>query len=216
MKRRKWELLGAAVLLALICACVAVFAAADGAKDGWLSISIGNENSAFDLQGVHMAVYQLATGDYGDWTMLDDFKDIQAFIRADGSASVDITLSQIRKRIEERKIKPTAKASSDEKGKAEFKSLPHGIYYTEMLSGPDRLTMSPMLLAIPNKTGNVKVRAVAKYEYETPTPGPTNTPVPNHVPVLDPEPGENVIPIEDYEAALGLTNIQMHVGVCFE
>ena len=76
--------------------------------------------------------------------------------------------------------------------------------------------MSPMLLAIPNKTGNVKVKAVAKYVYETPTPAPTNTPVPPHVPVLPPEPGENVIPIEDYEAALGLTNIQMHVGVCYE
>lgn len=215
MKRRKWRLLSAAVSLALLLACVCAPAAAEDA-DGWLSISIGNERSGFDLQGVHIAIYRLATGDYGDWTMVDAFRDIRVFTRADGSASVDITLSQIRKRIESRKIKPDAKAYSDEKGKVEFKSLPHGIYYAEMLDGPEWLTMSPMLLAIPNKTGNVKVRAVAKYVYETPSPTPTATTVPPHVPTLEPEPGENVIPIEDYEAALGLTNIQMHVGVCFE
>ena len=215
MKKRTINLLCGMLLLALLFSACAP-AAADDAKDGWLSISIGNERSGFDLKGVHIAIYQLATGNYGDWTMLDAFKDIQAFTRKDGSASVDITLSQIRKRITERKIKPDAKAYSDEKGKAEFRNLSHGIYYTEMLEGPDWLTMSPMLLAIPNKTGNVKVRAVAKYVYETPTPAPTNTPVPPHVPVLPPDPGENVIPIEDYEAALGLTNIQMHVGVCYE
>ena len=51
----------------------------------------------------------------------------------------------------------------------------------------------------------------------TPTPTPDGrTPVPPHAPTQTPGPGETLIPFEDYETALGLGNIQMHVGVCFE
>ena len=54
-----------------------------------------------------------------------------------------------------------------------------------------------------------------------PTPAPEhytedNTPVPKHVPTLQPHPGEVTVSLEDYEVALGLYNIQIHVGVCFE
>ena len=215
MKSGKIRLLCALALVALLFSCACLPAVTEEAKDGWLSITIGSGGSG-DFKGVHMAIYLLATGDYGDWTMVDAFSDIKVYTRGDGSASVDMTLSQIRRRISERKIKPAAKEYSDAKGKVEFKNLTHGIYYAEMIDGPEGLIMSPMLLAIPNKTGNVKVRALAKYVYETPTPAPTNTPAPSHVPTLPPEPEESIVPIDDYEAALGLTNIQMHVGVCFE
>ena len=50
----------------------------------------------------------------------------------------------------------------------------------------------------------------------SPTPDPDTTPVPKNAPTLTPEPGETLIPLEDYETALGLGNIQMHVGVCFD
>ena len=307
MKRRSLGMLGIAIILALLFSCVSVPAGTEEAQDGWLSITIGDDRNEFDPSGIRMAIYLIATGDYGDWTMEENFRDITVFVRSDGSASVDMTLSQIRQRIADRKIKPTAETVSDDKGKAEFKGLTHGIYYTEMLAGPERLTMSSMLLSVPNSSGSVQVRANAKYEYETPTPSPTPTakptftpfeppaesatpsptpsltpsptpgpsqepstppdesstptaapevtptpsekvtekptarptekpapvtkapvptppptkhpyitPVPQHVPTLQPYPGETTVIIEDYEAALGLFNIQIHVGVCFE
>ena len=284
MKRRRMGMLCIAMAFALLFSCVSVPAGTEEAKDGWLSITIGDDRNEFDPSGIRMAIYLIATGDYGDWTMEDAFSDITVFVRGDGSASVDMTLSQIRQRIADRKIKPTADGVSDEKGKIEFKELAHGIYYVEMTAGPERLTMSAMLLSVPNSTGSVQVRAMAKYEYETPTPSPTpspkptftpfvppvdpvtpsptpavspeptptaaetvtekptasppektvivtrkpvatpaptghsddNTPVPKHVPTLRPNPGETTIAIEDYEVALGLYNIQIHVGVCFE
>ena len=295
MKRRGMGMLCIAIVFALLFSCVSVPAGTEEANDGWLSITIGDDRNEFDPSGIRMAIYLIATGDYGSWTMEDDFSDITVFVRSDGSASVDMTLSQIRQRIADRKIKPTADGVSDEKGKIEFKELAHGIYYIEMTAGPERLTMSAMLLSVPNSTGSVQVRAMAKYEYETPTPSPTpspkptftpfvppvepetpsptpsptptvpvdesptpsvtpevspadpetvtekptagptgkpvitkkpvptppptespNTPVPRHVPTLRPNPGETTIAIEDYEVALGLYNIQIHVGVCFE
>ena len=301
MKRNRLRMLGIAMVFALLFSAVSVPAGTEETKDGWLSITVGDDRNEFDPGGIRLAIYLIATGDYGAWTMVDDFRDITVFIRKDGSASVDKTLSQIRQRIADRKIKPTDSAVSDENGKLEFRNLAHGIYYTEMTSGPERLTMSAMLLAVPNSSGNVQVRAMAKYEYETPTPSPTptvkptftpfvppdvtptptpapsdsptptgapsespentetpsvsptptekattkpttkptvkptkkpakatrapvptpapitdNTPVPKHAPTLQPNPGETTIAIEDYEASLGLGNIQIHVGVCFE
>ena len=297
MKISRQRMLGNYMALALQLSAESFPAGTEETKDGWLSITIGDDKNEFDPGGIHLAIYLIATGDYGDWTMEDDFRDITVFIRKDGSASVDKTLSQIRQRIADRKIKPTDSAVSDENGKLEFRNLIHGIYYTEMTSGPERLTMSSMLLAVPNSSGNVQVRAMAKYEYETPTPSPTptlkptftpfvppevtptptpvpsvsptpaeapsespdntatpsvspaptdkitpkpaakvtkkpakttrepvptpapvtdNTPVPKHAPTLQPNPGETTIAIEDYEASLGLGNIQIHVGVCFE
>ena len=303
MKGRRMGTLCIAMVLALLFSCVSVPAGTEESNNGWLSITIGDDRNEFDPSGIRMAIYLIATGDYGDWTMEETFSDITVFVRSDGSASVDMTLSQIRQRIADRKIKPTADGVSDEKGKIEFRDLAHGIYYTEMTAGPERLTMSAMLLSVPNSSGSVQVRAMAKYEYETPTPSPTptakptftpfvppddpstpsptptatptptpapsapaeetpppsvspeptptasekatskptgaptekpvtvtrkpvptpapithtdNTPVPKRVPTLQPNPGETVVLIEDYEVALGLFNIQIHVGVCFE
>lgn len=253
MKRRR-TLLSIAMILVLALCCAAGRAGMENAGDGWISITVGDEKSEFSPEGIQMEIYLVATGDYGNWTMTEAFSDITVFTRSDGSASVDMTLGQIRQRIADRRIQPTAKGTTDKNGKVEFKNLTHGIYYTVMLDGPDRLTMSPMLVAVPNRAGSIQVRAVAKYEYATPTPSPTpepkpsitpfvpdvtpgteapptrepvptpsptpdpvKTPVPTHVPTQPPQdPEEETIPLDDYEAALGLWNIQTHVGVCYE
>lgn len=243
------------LILALSCLC------AYAEEDGWLSITVGDEKTPFERNGMTFEIFLIATGNYGDWTMLDAFSDINVFTREDGSASVDVTLAQIDRRIEGRNIKPTGKEKTGKDGKVEFKKLKRGIYFVRMTDGPERVTVSPMLLSTPNKEGTVQIRAVAKFTYETPTPSPTptpkptltpfvtptptpgpsstptpttaeptrtpvatptptpnpeTTPIPKHVPQLSPKPGETVIEIDEYETALGLGNIQMHVGVCFE
>lgn len=255
MKKRIIRLLGISLIITLMIACIP--ARADD-NDGWMSISIGHE------KGVELEAYLIATGDYGDWTMLKDFSDITVFTRGDGSFHVDAALSQIRKRIDDWKIKPVKKQKSDAEGKVEFKNLERGIYFVMMRDEMESLKISPMLLAVPNKEGSVQVRANAKYEVVTPSPSPTPTPKPTFTPFVTPEEtptrkgptpeptrtpapptstpaptpsptpdtektpvpdrpsplppheGEKLVPLEDYETALGLGNIQMHVGVCFD
>ncbi|MBP5727302.1 MAG: hypothetical protein J6Y48_09555, partial [Clostridia bacterium] len=57
---------------------------------------------------------------------------------------------------------------------------------------------------------------VTRIPVPTPASDTDHTPVPKHAPTLTPHPGETAIYLEDYEAALGLGNIQIHVGVCYE
>ena len=272
MKTRILRILSIALIGSLLLCCIP--AEADNQKDGWVSITIGDEKSPFSKEGIEVAVYLIATGDYGNWTMEKDFADITVFTRDDGSTHIDKSLAQIRQRIQDRKIKALQSDLTDGNGKAEFKNLPRGIYYVLMTHGLEGLTISPMLLSAPNKEGSVQIRAVAKYEYRevTPTPSPTPTPKPTPTPFETPEitptvppdrkvtptptapqetstlpptpappsptpaftpgptltptrepvitqtpgPSDTPIPIDDYETALGLGNIQMHVGVCFE
>ena len=280
---------------------VSIPSMASDETDGWISITIGDEKSEFAREGIRFGAYLIATGEYGDWTMEKDFDGIQVFSRDDGSAWINQSLNQIREKIRTGKIAPAAKADTDGNGKCEMKGLAHGIYFIDVVSEPDEgLTISPMLLSIPDKEGKVQVRAIAKYEYKakptptptptptpkptltpfvpeeptptptptptpeptptpteggetptpapptptptatptptptptptvtpapptptpaptpTPTPEPEITPVPEHVPELPVKKGEVKILLDDYETALGLGNIQMHVGVCFE
>ena len=172
MRNRIVKLLSTALALMLILACIPAMAADN---DGWISMTIGDEKSEYNRSGIPLELYLIATGDYGDWTMLQEFSDITVFTRDDGSAHVDITLSQIRKRIGERSIKPTQRQESDENGRLEFKDLPRGIYFVMLREEVQDLDISPMLLSAPNKAGSVQIRAVAKVEYVTPTPSPRNS-----------------------------------------
>ena len=301
------------MMLAMIILLISLPALAANESDGWLSITIGDANSDFERGGVYLAAYLVATGDYGNWTMVEAFKSITVYSRDDGSAWIDQSLSKIHDQIQRSGIRPTQTAVSDSSGKLEFKGLEHGIYFIEQTAGPERLKVSMMLLSTPNKAGDVQVRAEAKFEVETtpsptpvttttkptftpfetptpvntpdvtptPTPKPTRKPVPTPTPEPHPYriiihyiyedgtkawddwgpytlwPGENydkispeipgytpdhdriygvmphrdleftviyvkreqgkrLITLDDYETALGLGNIQMHVGVCFE
>ena len=256
MKKQYQTLLAISLILAVLLCSIPAWAAVRNQGDGWISITIGEESSEFDREGIGLSVYLIAKGEYGEWTMLDAFSDIKVFTRNDGSASVDTALSKIEKRIREQGIKANQTQKSDEKGKAEFKDLAHGIYFVMMAEQPELLKIGSMLIAVPDKKGSLKVRVNAKYEYETPTPSPTptpkptatpfapvdtptapydtapptatpvatpsptpdpdSTPIPVIPPTLPPDPMETPVIIEDYETALGLGNIQMHVGVCFE
>ena len=300
MRNRILKLLSIAMILVLTLNAIPARAADN---DGWISITIGDEKSSFDRKGIQLEIYLIATGNYGDWTMVKDFKDITVFTRDDGSTHVDMTLSQIRQRIEERNIKPTKKQKSGKDGKVEFKNVRRGIYFVMMREERSDLEISPMLLSVPNKAGSLQIKANAKYEFvtppptatptpkptptpfvtpeetptptltppptptpsptptptvtltpgpdDTPTPTPTatptptptptpvitrtpappthtpaptvspspdpnSTPIPRNAPPLPPEDGEELVPLDDYETALGLGNIQMHVGVCFD
>ena len=101
----------------------------------------------------------------------------------------------------------------------------HGIYYVMASKVPDyRLTISAMLLSTPNKEQELKISANAKY---TETQGDDDggdggdKTITSYWPpvkklIVPIRRGERLAIIDEYETALGLGNIQIHVGVCYE
>lgn len=174
-------------------------------NNGQIDITIGSVNSLFKRDDIHLNAYLVATGEYGRWTNAGAFSDIKIFSQDDGTTWIDKTLDQLHERIKTQGLQATREGVSKD-GKVSFKSLRHGIYYIEYVRGPEKLYVKPMLLSVPDRTGRISFNTNAKFEF---TP---NIP-PIDVPHKD---TERLIPIDDYETALGLGNIQMHVGVCFE
>ena len=291
MKNRKLRALCLGIALMLLFACIPAQAADDG--NGEITIAFReNQDINYNREGIHVAVYLLATGDYGDWTMLSNFSDIKVFTRGDGSINPDVSLNRIAQRISERNIRPTAAANTDGDGQVNFKNLKHGIYFVDYSNLPDNLKVNRQFLALPGTDGKTVGTAWATAEPQvTPTPTPVQTqtpsiptasPTPTPRPTPSPTPSPHtltiyyryladdstawptyfqdglwpgtdyripspVIPgyectllvvegtmpdhdmvyyvyyfktdetiIDDYETALGIGNIQMHVGVCFE
>lgn len=202
------------IAMALLLTCLP--ATADKTKnDGWLSITFADKGyKDFKPEKILVAVYQVASGEYGAWTMKSGFEDIGIYTGKDGGTKIDLSTESMKKKIKGSGILPAVpSAYTDAKGNVSFSGLEHGIYLVMLLSNRDGLKMNPMLLATPNREGEVNIQANAKYEFTSPEKDE-----PPRIPplVVTTKRGERLVPIDDYETALGLGNIQIHVGVCFE
>ena len=203
MKKTSLRILSLAILLMLVMTSLPAMAAEN---NGQIDITIGSVKSLFDRNGIHLKAYLVATGEYGRWETLSTFADIQLFSsQDDGSAWVNKSLAQLHTTIQNQGLQATQEGIS-QNGKISFKSLRHGIYYIEFARGPENLDVKPLLLAVPDRTGRISYNTNAKLEFNPPVP-PIDVPHRRN---------EHLVPIDDYETALGLGNIQMHVGVCFE
>ena len=174
--------------------------------DGAISIIIHANNPNhldFKKSDICVKAYQVASGDYGGWTMLPEFDGIDVFAEHgdDGAGWIQQSLDAIKAKIDQDHVKCTEKAKTDEAGQAELNNLPRGIYYIMMTDLPKYLTLQPMLVAVPDAKGHLHTQSFTKGEY---TPNPKF------------RGGGGFTDIDDYETALGLGNIQIHVGVCFE
>lgn len=202
MKKTSLRILSLAILLMMVMTSLPAMAAGN---NGQIDITIGSVNSLFKRDGIHLNAYLVATGEYGQWKNVGMFSDIKLFGKDDGSAWIDTSLDQLRLTIHNQGLQATKEGVS-KNGKISFKSLRHGIYYIEYARGPEDLNVKPMLLAVPDRTGRISYNTNAKIEFN-PTIPPIDVPHRRN---------EHLVPIDDYETALGLGNIQMHVGVCFE
>ena len=195
-------------------------ALAEQTRDGQITVIVGDEQSKFIRSGVQLAAYLLARGDYGDWTTVKNFETIKITSRDDGSAWIDQSMKQIHNRIKLLRLQPTAKATTNAQGTAVFKELEHGIYYVEAIKYTDpNLTVSAMLLSTPNREREIQITAIAKFVHTPPTeeePPPTKYWPPVQKIIVPVKKREHLETIDEYETALGLGNIQIHVGVCFE
>ena len=229
MKTRILRTLSMMIAMALLLMSLPAMAA-ENPHDGKMEITIGNNNSKFYQGEIELSAYLIARGDYGDWTPVKEFADITITSRDDGSAWISSSMKQIKQRIKDLKIQPVKSAKSHKNGKTNLNGLEHGIYYVAMTKGNgENITITPMLLSTPDKSKSVEVTAIAKYEYtppeedeETPPDEPTiprgPVPVPPKVPmiIVPTRRGERLVDIDEYKTALGLGNIQIHVGVCYE
>jgi len=202
------------IAMALLLTCLPA-TAEKGKNDGKLSITFEDKGyKDFKPEKILVAVYQVAKGEYGAWTMKSGFEDIVIYTGKDGGTKIDLSTESMKKRIKGSGILPAvSSAYTDEKGSVSFDGLEHGIYLVMLVSNRAGLTMNPMLLATPNKDGEVNIRANAKYVFTSTTKEETPRIPPL---IVTTKRGERLVPIDDYETALGLGNIQMHVGVCFE
>ena len=175
---------------------------------------IGSDSSTYTRSGIVLNAYLVATGQtYGSWVLEPAYKDMKLFVEQKdkdrtGKKWIDKALDKLHSRIRTLGVKPTQKATSNKDGIAEFDKLQRGVYYIEMVKGPDYLSLRPMLLSVPNAAGSVQYYSTAKGSYNPPTPMMRNPPKAGK--------GRHYENIDEYETALGLGNIQMHVGVCFE
>ena len=202
------------IAMALLLTCLPV-TAEETKNDGSLSITFEDKGyKGFKPANIQVAIYQVAKGEYGAWTMKSGFEDIGIYTGKDGGTKIDLSTESMKKKIKGSGILPAVSPdTTDNKGTVSFNGLEHGIYLVMLVTNRNGLTMSPMLLAAPNKEGDVNVRAFAKYNFSE-----TETEEPPRIPplVVTTKRGERLVPIDDYETALGLGNIQIHVGVCFE
>ena len=202
------------IAMALLLTCLPV--TADKTKNnGWLSITFADKGyKDFKPEKILVAVYQVASGEYGAWTMKSGFEDIGIYTGKDGGTKIDLSTESMKKKIKGSGILPAVSPdTTDNKGTVSFSGLEHGIYLVMLLSNRDGLKMNPMLLATPNREGEVNIQANAKYEFTSPEKDE-----PPRIPplVVTTKRGERLVSIDEYETALGLGNIQIHVGVCFE
>ena len=204
-------------------------AMAEDTHNGQMKITIGSDTSEFRRGYIELSAYLIARGDYGNWTPVKQFEDIQITSRDDGSAWISASMKQLRKRIKEIGYQPVQYGVSHDDGTLNITGLEHGIYYVAMTKGNgEKIEITPMLLSTPDKNNNPNVTANAKVQYnppeeentppKEPTVPPGPVPVPEKVPmiIVPTRRGERLVDIDDYKTALGLGNIQIHVGVCYE
>ena len=214
MKKRILRTLSIMIAMALLLTCLPAMAE-QTKNDGQLSITFTDKGyKNFDPEGIKIAIYLVARGEYGAWTMESGFEDIDIFTGNDGSTKIDQSMETMQKRIKGSGILPAVTPGfTDDNGNVSFSGLEHGIYLVTLVTNRDGLSMNLMLVATPNKDGETNIRAYAKYEFKK-----TTTTMTARIPPLTvaTKRGERLVPIDDYETALGLGDIQMHVGVCFE
>ena len=199
------------LMIALLMLTAMVTAQAEDKKhDGYLTIVVGSDSSAYNREGIVLDAYLVAEGNYGEWKEQKAYDGIQVFTtdkKDTGAGWLKDSMRKIDARIRNNGTKPTKQAKTDVNGKADFSNLPRGIYYIEMSKGPDYLKLETMLLAVPDARGALQYRTNAKGAYNPPTKVLQNVKKGRH---------EHFETIDEYETALGLGNIQMHVGVCYE
>ena len=201
MKKQTLRMLS--LMLSVLALLLVTLTASAETYDGHVSITVGRGDSLFERKNIRLSLYILARGDFDHWKIENGFSGAVFTQRSDGSIVVNKTMKQIQARVHEVGLAPYRSANTDAAGEAVFTNLPRGIYFVEMVSGPQWLEVTPMILSAPDKTGQVQINVNAKYDYKPPVDIP-------------PEPGDKLHEIDEYETALGLGNIQMHVGVCFE
>ena len=183
-------------------------------SEGTITLIIGSDTSEYTRSGIVLNAYLIATGKvYGGWLLESPYKDMKLLVEQEdedrtGSTWIDDSLKQLHARIRTLGIRPSLTVTSNKDGIAEFNVPQRGVYYIEMAKGPDYLSLKPMLLSVPNEAGSVQYYSTAKGSYNPPTPMIKNPPPAGT--------GRHYENIDEYETALGLGNIQMHVGVCFE
>ena len=133
--------------------------------NGWITITIGDDSSAFNRYGIVFSIYQLGFGVYGDWTMNSHFESARTTKNNDNSYNFSLTADQIRQRISSYNIRPIYQRTTNFVGTVEFQNLQHGIYFVDMVAGPNALSVPGMIIFVPDKAGNSHIYLAPNISY---------------------------------------------------
>lgn len=160
-------------LLSALTAILLVLLTALPAMAGTLTVhykqddSIKNEKRFdFKQESIYLAAYQIGEGN--DWNILNVYDDIQVF--DENKAFQKGSITEIRKRIQEKGIAPVAyawtQATGDNEGTATLQVVQDGMYLVVQIDARTKGTVksNDMVLA----TNNGKNTTEAKWEYTPP------------------------------------------------
>ena len=68
-------------------------------NEGKIIITVGNEKSQFQRSGIKLAVYQIATGEYGNWTAAKELPGLWFTQKESDNKWVDETVQLINERL---------------------------------------------------------------------------------------------------------------------
>jgi len=178
MLRRKWTGLCRLMALALLASCCfGGGAAADGAYS--LSITVGNSDIAAQRAGIVLAVYKIGDMDADSpsgWRVYDLYDGID-IVGAETSREIDAASEAVRQVIAEKHVQELLRGATDQSGHVSFSGLDAGIYYGEMVSGPQGLLVQTFLVNVPTWEDGQALHVVEmEPKYILLTPAPTDQP----------------------------------------
>ncbi len=133
--------------------------------NGKIKVTIGDNNSTFNRYGLVFSIYQLAYGTYGEWFMKPNFTSATTYKNDDNTYTFSLFPSEIHQRIVSHNVAPVYQRITNNLGVVEFQNLQHGIYFVEMVAGPNNLTVPSMIVFVPNENGSSTVNVVPDITY---------------------------------------------------
>ena len=201
-------------LLALMTGFLCLSAAAEDSETGRLLFRMEPNRLLPDRSGIEISLYRIggvAAGTETGW-VIDDAYRSAGVLDAENSNELEQAGNRVAEIIARSGAQPIARGKTNRNGRLIFAGLTPGVYFGRMSNGPDgaTVTMQNFIVTVPGtRSGGTigDVELVPKYTAEA--EGPTHENITPYIP-------KGYIIIEDLMTPLGLGDIQIHVGVCYE
>ena len=201
-------------LLVLIMGILCLSAAAEDSANGRLLFRMEANRHLPDRSGIEISLYRIggvAAGTETGW-VIDDAYSSAGVLSAGNSNELDQAGDRVAAIIARTGAQPIAGGQTNRNGRLTFAGLTPGVYFGRMSNGPEQaaVTMQNFIVTVPGVQNGVAVYDVAlSPKYTAEAEPPMHEDITPYIP-------KGYVIIEDLLTPLGLGEIQIHVGVCYE